>query len=144
MAQESTPEFKAEDLAPEWRRAVAYVEEQVGGRVVHAERQARWRPAWFFDVETPAGIVPIYFRGARGEAGLGVYTLDHEGAVLEVLAENGVPVPKVWGVCSDPPGLVLDRSPGRANLATAESEDCLLYTSPSPRDLSTSRMPSSA
>ena len=24
------------------------------------------------------------------------------------------------------------------------SEDCLLYTSPSPRDLSTSRMPSSA
>ena len=26
----------------------------------------------------------------------------------------------------------------------AEYEDCLLYTSPSPRDLSTSRMPSSA
>ena len=25
-----------------------------------------------------------------------------------------------------------------------EAEDCLLYTSPSPRDLSTSRMPSSA
>ena len=25
-----------------------------------------------------------------------------------------------------------------------ESDDCLLYTSPSPRDLSTSRMPSSA
>eukprot|EP00831_Metopus_contortus_P044022 TRINITY_DN3531_c0_g1_i1.p1 TRINITY_DN3531_c0_g1~~TRINITY_DN3531_c0_g1_i1.p1 ORF type:complete len:106 (+),score=30.72 TRINITY_DN3531_c0_g1_i1:75-392(+) len=27
---------------------------------------------------------------------------------------------------------------------TEEEEDCLLYTSPSPRDLSTSRMPSSA
>ena len=27
---------------------------------------------------------------------------------------------------------------------TALSENCLLYTSPSPRDLSTSRMPSSA
>ena len=26
----------------------------------------------------------------------------------------------------------------------AEAQDCLLYTSPSPRDLSTSRMPSSA
>ena len=123
MAQESKPEFNAEDLAPEWRRAIAYVEEHGGGRVVRAERQARWRPAWFFDVETSGGIVPIYFRGARGEAGLGVYTLDHEGAVLEVLAENGVPVPKVWGVCSDPPGLVLERSPGRANLATAESEE---------------------
>ena len=29
-------------------------------------------------------------------------------------------------------------------IATAESCTCLLYTSPSPRDLSTSRMPSSA
>ena len=28
--------------------------------------------------------------------------------------------------------------------AAGKSEDCLLYTSPSPRDLSTSRMPSSA
>ena len=88
MAQESKPEFNAEDLAPEWRRAIAYVEEHVGGRVVRAERQARWRPAWFCDVETSGGIVPIYFRGARGEAGLGVYTLDHEGAVLEVLATD--------------------------------------------------------
>ena len=43
---------------------------------------------------------------------------------------------------------------GRVELITAEEEvelaqkikagDCLLYTSPSPRDLSTSRMPSSA
>ena len=29
-------------------------------------------------------------------------------------------------------------------ISTAEIQDCLLYTSPSPRDLSTSRMPSSA
>lgn len=122
MALESKADVNLDELAPEWKKAIAYVEERVGGRVVRAERQARWRPAWFFDVETAAGTVPIYFRGARGEAGLGVYTLDHEGAVLEVLAANGVPVPKVWGVCSDPPGLVLERSPGRANLATAESE----------------------
>ena len=31
-----------------------------------------------------------------------------------------------------------------AELAFKEASDCLLYTSPSPRDLSTSRMPSSA
>ena len=30
------------------------------------------------------------------------------------------------------------------NLADTQGYDCLLYTSPSPRDLSTSRMPSSA
>ena len=32
----------------------------------------------------------------------------------------------------------------RAGIEAAEVDDCLLYTSPSPRDLSTSRMPSSA
>lgn len=111
------------ELAPEWQRAVAFVEERVGGRVVRAERQARWRPAFFFDVETEDGLVPIYFRGARGEAGLGVYTLEHEGAVLEVLGAHGVPVPGVRGVCADPPGLVLDCLPGRENLATATSEE---------------------
>ena len=31
-----------------------------------------------------------------------------------------------------------------ASIGTAEDRVCLLYTSPSPRDLSTSRMPSSA
>ena len=32
----------------------------------------------------------------------------------------------------------------RGTIAMARTMDCLLYTSPSPRDLSTSRMPSSA
>ena len=32
----------------------------------------------------------------------------------------------------------------RTLFATGQFDDCLLYTSPSPRDLSTSRMPSSA
>ena len=48
---------------------------------------------------------------------------------------------------------VLESHGGRGDLAAAtllaeaiagEAGDCLLYTSPSPRDLSTSRMPSSA
>ena len=36
------------------------------------------------------------------------------------------------------------RSPSRDNINSSLSVHCLLYTSPSPRDLSTSRMPSSA
>ena len=36
------------------------------------------------------------------------------------------------------------RSTGKAGVVLVTSGPCLLYTSPSPRDLSTSRMPSSA
>ena len=46
----------------------------------------------------------------------------------------------------DPWGTVLSdagKTQGAA-IAPADKESCLLYTSPSPRDLSTSRMPSSA
>ena len=49
----------------------------------------------------------------------------------------------------EPPLLVLGATMGfaassAAHAALAELVNCLLYTSPSPRDLSTSRMPSSA
>lgn len=116
--------FDTSTLAPEWQRAFAYVEEKVGGRVVAAERQARWRPAWFLDVERPDGtLAQVYFRGARGEADHGVYQLRHECTCLELLAELGQPVPHVYGFCPDPEGIVMDKVPGRFNLATAESED---------------------
>ena len=102
--------------------AFAEVERLVGGRVVHAERQARWRPAWYLDVETDAGLVPIYFRGDRGLGQGGVYGLEHEAAVLQVLEAHGIPVPHVYGFCDDPRGIVMQRSPGRANLATADDD----------------------
>jgi hypothetical protein len=109
-------------LEPRWQRAVAEVERMVGGRVVRAQRQARWRPAWDFDVERDGALVPIHFRGDRTE-GSGVYGLEHEHGVLRVLAANGIPVPHVYGFCDEPRGIVMERAPGRANLATARDED---------------------
>jgi aminoglycoside phosphotransferase (APT) family kinase protein len=101
-----------------WQRAFARVEELVGGRVVDARRQDRWRPAWFLDVETGDGVVAVYFRGDRGEADHGVYPLEHEMGVLQVLEDHGVPVPHVFGFCDDPRGIVMATAPGHANLAT--------------------------
>ena len=47
-----------------------------------------------------------------------------------------------WGESHGPAiGCIIDGCPPNINL---DEKDCLLYTSPSPRDLSTSRMPSSA
>ena len=49
------------------------------------------------------------------------------------------PVQKVYDYCLNHPALH-----DKVQIHLRKSNDCLLYTSPSPRDLSTSRMPSSA
>ena len=55
-------------------------------------------------------------------------------------AELSKQLEEKWGVT--PMAAAAPAAAGGA--APAEDKDCLLYTSPSPRDLSTSRMPSSA
>jgi aminoglycoside phosphotransferase (APT) family kinase protein len=103
--------------------AVARVEALVGGRVVAARSQERWRPAWFVEVERPGGErVAVYFRGDRGLGQRGVYPLEHEYEVLRVLEAHGIPVPHVYGFCAEPRGIVMEQAPGRANLATAVDE----------------------
>jgi aminoglycoside phosphotransferase (APT) family kinase protein len=108
-------------LSPEWARAFDWIEANVG-RIVGAEAQARWRPCYYLDAERDGEILPLYFRGDRGEADHGVYPLEHEMRVLQLLEQHELPVPHVHGFCPDPRGIVMERRPGRANLATAESD----------------------
>jgi hypothetical protein len=103
--------------------AAARVEALVGGRIVAVEKQERWRPAWFLEVERPGGErAGVYFRGDRGVEQHGVYPLEHECEVLRVLEAHGIPVPHVYGFCDEPRGIVMERGPGQANLATAADE----------------------
>ena len=68
--------FDLDSFGPEWRPAFECVERSVGGWIVRAERQARWRPVFWIDVETPDGeILPVCFRGGRIEQGDEVLTL---------------------------------------------------------------------
>ena len=97
----------------------AFTEAHLGGRVVWAERQPRWRPAWYMDVEKSGERLPIYFRGDRGISDAAVYGLEHEMACLQVLEAAGLPVPHVYGFCPEPRGILMERSPGRADLSTA-------------------------
>ncbi len=83
------------DLREDERRAFARVEQLVGGRVVAAERQARWRPAWFLTLERDGEKVPVYFRGDRGQGQGGGEVLERELAVLRILADHGIPAPHV-------------------------------------------------
>lgn len=109
-------------LPAEWQRAFAWIERELGGRIARFERQARWRPAWFLDLERDGATLPLYFRGDRGRTDHGVYPLEHEMRVLEVLEAHGIPVPHVHGLCPEPRGIVMERRPGRANLASAANE----------------------
>lgn len=109
-------------LPDEWRRAFGWIERELGGRVVRAERQPRWRPAWFLDLERDGTTVPLYFRGDRAEADHGAYPLEHEMRVLQVLEGHDVPVPHIYGFCPEPRGIVMERCSGRANLAGAADD----------------------
>ena len=64
------------------------------------------------------------------------------GTVLQV----GDGIARIYGLEKVMAGELLEFKDGRIGIAlNLESDNvCLLYTSPSPRDLSTSRMPSSA
>jgi aminoglycoside phosphotransferase (APT) family kinase protein len=118
----SGEESARSELGEEWQRAFGWIERNLGGKIIRYERQPRWRPACFLDLEKDGQILPLYFRGDRGETDHGVYPLEHEMRVLQVLEAHGILVPHVYGFCEDPRGIVMERSPGRANLATIDDD----------------------
>lgn len=107
----------------EWGATFREIEQIAGGRLCAAERQERWRPAWFCELERGGERFSVYYRGDRGVQDDGVLTLRREMEVLRTLEANGIPVSHVYGFCETKPGIVMQTSPGRANLASAESDD---------------------
>jgi aminoglycoside phosphotransferase (APT) family kinase protein len=97
----------------------AWLERELGGTVVAFERQDRWRAAWFADVSQDGGVRRYYVRGERGGNFREMITLAQEADVNRVLLKHGVPVPAIHGMIDDPAAIVMDRLPGRVNLATA-------------------------
>lgn len=114
--------FDRAGVGEPWQRAFAWVEQRLSGRIVAAERQARWRPAWFLELERGGETRSLYLRGARPEARGGVAQLRREHTCLELLERHGLPVPHVHGFCPRPEGILMDRAPGRASLAGARDE----------------------
>ncbi len=97
----------------------SWLERELGGSVVGFERQERWRAAWFADLAHDGSLHRYYVRGQRGGQFREMITLQQEADVNRVLLKHGVPVPVVHGMIDDPPAIVMDRLPGRVNLATA-------------------------
>jgi len=113
------------ELPAHWQRGFSWVEGELGGRVCNLRKQGRWRPAWFFDLVRDGETLPLYFRGDRGHAaGERVASvLEHEANIYRVLEANGLPVPHVHAMCPEPAGIVMDRCPGRFNLAQLDDRE---------------------
>lgn len=93
-------------------RLTAFVEQLTGGAVVKVKRLARWRPAWFVDVQQDEGLLRLHVRGDRRSDVLPFPSLEREAGILRVLEAGGVPVPHVHGMCPDPLAIVMDAVPG--------------------------------
>lgn len=98
----------------------AWLEANIGP-VVHLERQARWRPVWFADVERDGEVLELCVRGDRTDFP-GIYPLEHEMLVQRLLHERGIPVPAVHGWIDEPRAFVIDRVGGQPDFAGCADE----------------------
>jgi aminoglycoside phosphotransferase (APT) family kinase protein len=89
---------------------------------VAMERQVRWRPAWFATVERDGETLSVYIRGDRQSDVMPFPELRREADIIAVLHENGIPVPRIYGVCEDPQAIVMGSLPGERNIANAASD----------------------
>lgn len=94
------------ELIAEW------VSANIGGQIIRAERQPRWRPVWFLDVQRDGTLLELYVRGDRLDFG-GAFPFEHEMLCQRLLEEHDIPVPHVYGWIDRPRAFVTDRAPGR-------------------------------
>lgn len=92
------------------------------GTVVHIERQPRWRPVWFADVERDGELLEVCVRGDRTDYP-GIYPLEHEMLVERLLHEGGIPVAAVHGWIDEPRAFVIDRVPGSNDFAGCSEQE---------------------
>jgi aminoglycoside phosphotransferase (APT) family kinase protein len=104
------------------RRLRQFIEASTGGRITRIERLVRWRPAWFVDVDRGGETLHLHLRGDR-EGNISIFPdLRREADVISVLHAHGVPVPRIYGYCEDPPAILMEALPGTRNVVDAASD----------------------
>ncbi|MCU1592822.1 MAG: hypothetical protein JWO12_214 [Frankiales bacterium] len=100
----------------------AWLERDLGGRVVHLERHARWRPAWWADVETSDGLLRLCVRGDRLDSP-SAFPLDHERRYQELLWERDIPVARVYASSEEPKAYAMARISGVDNFEGVSDDE---------------------
>jgi aminoglycoside phosphotransferase (APT) family kinase protein len=101
---------------------VAWLESALGGHVVLLERQARWRPAWWAEVERGGELVRLCVRGDRLDSP-SAFPLDHERRYQELLWERGIPVAPVHAWSPELAAYAMERVPGVDNFDGVPDEE---------------------
>ncbi|WP_083866973.1 MULTISPECIES: phosphotransferase family protein [Frankia] len=103
-------------------RVIAWLESLLGGQVVSWERQPRWRPMWFVDIDRGGVTERVVVRGERSDTSL-IFPLEHEMLFQRLLDEHGVPVPRVHGWCDEPRAYAMAAVPGRPDFAGTTDDE---------------------
>jgi aminoglycoside phosphotransferase (APT) family kinase protein len=90
-----------------------WIREHLGARVISITRQARWRAAWLVDAERDGIPLSLVVRGERGADIPMQFPLHHEMSLQKTLAEQGIPVPIVYGWIDELPAYVMGRVEGQ-------------------------------
>jgi aminoglycoside phosphotransferase (APT) family kinase protein len=103
------------------QQIIDWVGAVTGGSVIRVERQARWRPCWWVDVERDGDRIPLYLRGNR--VGFGTANdVFREARAGEAMAAGGIPAPRVWGQSTELDAVLWDALPGVDNANVPEPE----------------------
>jgi aminoglycoside phosphotransferase (APT) family kinase protein len=106
--------------------AFAWVESLVGGRIVRKERQKRWRPAYFLDVELPSGeVLELLLRGFRSSLSAGGdatsrIRLEMEAGVCKAMNQGGCAVARYYGHFPKGGWFLMEAMPGTPYLTRVE------------------------
>jgi aminoglycoside phosphotransferase (APT) family kinase protein len=105
----------------EEQQIAPWVAEVTGGSVTRVERQARWRPCWWVDIERDGEHIPLYLRGNR--VGFGAANdVFREARAAQAMAVAGIPAAKVWGQSTELDVVLWDALPGVDNAHIPEDE----------------------
>lgn len=124
--RETADEPSWRELPEPWPAAFEWIGRTVGGEVVSATRQARWRPAWFVDVRLPDGTLrALYLRCQREEnmPWTRRLSIEREYRIMLVLQEHGINIPQVLGLCPEPEGILMEAVAGRDRFGPNDSQD---------------------
>lgn len=101
---------------------VSWLEKDLGGKVVRLERHARWRPAWWADVERDGELLELCVRGDRLDSP-SAFPLEHERLFQQLLWERDIPVARVYAWSDSPKAYAMARVAGVDNFEGVPDEE---------------------